>query len=418
MDRVIFHIDCNAYYASVEELFHPELRGVPMAICGNPKARRGVILAKNELAKGCGVKTAETIWQARSKCPGLVLRPARHGLYGQYSEMVNSIYEQYTDQVERFGIDESFLDVTGSLHLFGGDAVALAHEIRERIPRETGREGGRGLTVSVGVSFNRVFAKLASDMKKPDAVSVITRENYREVVWPMPASALLMVGRATADALGRMNIRTIGELANAPVGLLSSRFGKMGELLHAYANGRDQTPVLHVSEGHALQSVGNGMTFKRNLVTENDIRTAVTALCDSVATRLRRHGLKCASLQVAIKDTNLKVITRQKALLKHTWSTAELIQASLELIEASWKVGAPIRMLTITAQKLGPPCEAEEQLSLFSEPGAEAAREKRERLDEAVDKIRCKFGSASISFGSMLGNDLGINEAFGEEEEP
>ena len=400
-DRIIYHIDCNAFYASVEELFHPELKRVPMAVCGNPEARRGIILAKNELAKGFGVKTAETIWQAKRKCPELVLRPARHRTYREYCERVNAIYEQYTSQVQRFGIDESYLDVTGSLHLFGNDPIALAHEIRKRVTRET------GLTVSVGVSWCKIFAKLASDLKKPDAVSVISRENYREVAWSLPVSSLLFVGRNTEEELKRLRIATIGQLAAASPGLLRERFGKLGDQLHAYANGLDDSPVLEIGEEEDIHSVGNGITFSRDLVSYEDIHTSVTALSDSVASRMRRYGLKGSTVQVTIKDTKLKVITRQKPLSKPTYLASELSRAAMELIEASWKIGSPIRMLTITALKLVPEGLAVEQLSLFEEdiPG----REKRERLEKAVDGIREKFGRGSVLSGGVLGNDLGID---------
>ena len=401
-DPIIYHIDCNSFYASVEELLYPEYKKVPMAVCGNPEARRGIILAKNQLAKGYGVKTAETIWQAQHKCPDLVLRPARHYLYREYCEKVNAIYEQYTSQVQRFGIDESYLDVTGSLHLFGGDALALAHEIRQRVTRET------GLTVSVGVSWCKVFAKLGSDLKKPDAVSVISRENYRQIVWPMPVGSLLFVGSKTEESLRQLGVCTIGELAHMDFMLLHKRFGKLADQLHAYANGLDDSPVLEAGQEEEIQSVGNGMTFSRNLVSREDIHTSVTVLSDSVASRMRRYGVKGAAVQVTIKDPNLKVITRQKPLSKPTYLAADLTRAVMELIDASWKIGNPIRMLTVTALKLVPQGMAVEQISLFEE--IESGRKKRERLEKTVDGIRERFGHGSILPGSVLGNDLGIDE--------
>lgn len=409
-DRVVFHVDCNAFYASVEEILHPELKQVPMAVCGDPKSRRGIVLAKNELAKGYGIKTAETIWQARRKCPQLTLAPARHPLYRQYSERVNAIYDGYTDQVERFGIDESYLDVTGSLHLFGGDAVAVAHEIRERVAWET------GLTVSVGVSFNKIFAKLASDMKKPNAVSVISRENFRDIVWPMPVGALLFVGSATEENLRRLCIRTIGDLANAEAELLEQRLGKLGGQLHLYANGQDESPVLRGREVPEVQSIGNNITFRRNLESKEDLRTAITFLSDNVASRLRRSGVKCSSVQVTIKDPDLKVITRQKPTPAPTWLATDLAKAAMELVEASWSEGAPIRMLTVTGQKLGPPEAEVQQLSLFQEEAPEED-ERRERLEKTLDGIRNKFGAGSIAPGSVVHNDLGLGGgAHGGEE--
>jgi len=410
-DRVIYLIDMDAYFASIEELYHPELKKVPMAICGDPASRRGIILAKNQLAKGYGVKTAETIWSARQKCPDLVLRPPRRHDYTKYCEIANAIYEQYTDLVEKGGLDESFVDVTGSLHLFGGDAVKLAHEIRKRVHQET------GLTVSIGVSFNKIFAKLASEINKPNAVSLVSRENFKSVVWPMPVSALLLVGKAAEETLNRMYIRTIGELANTSEDTLSRRLGKMGEQLHLFANGLDESPVLRADENPDIHSVGNGLTFKRNLISRDDIKTAVTFLSDSVARRMRRAGVKCMTVQVTIKDTNLKVITRQKATAAPTWLAADLARESVSLIEASWKVGVPIRMLTVTAQKLVPADEAAEQLSLFSGPAESESSEKRERLEKALDAVRDKYGSRSISPGAVMKNDLGIGDDYGRDEE-
>jgi DNA polymerase-4 len=404
-DRVIYHIDCDAYFASVEELFHPEYKKVPMAVCGDPKNRRGIILAKNQLAKGFGVKTAETIWSARQKCPNLTLAPPRRHEYAKYCEIVNAIHGQYTDMVERGGIDESYLDVTGSLHLFGGDLLKLAHEIRERVFRET------SLTVSVGISFNKIFAKLASDIKKPNAVSLVSRENYKSVVWPMPVSALMMVGKKTEENLRRMNIQTIGELAGADADMLDRRLGKLGEQLRLYANGLDDSPVLQSDD---VSSVGNGMTFRRNLTTRDDIVTAVNFLADEVARRMRRQGVKCMTVQVTIKDANLKSITRQKAPEVPTWLAADLARESLKLIESSWEPGEPIRLLAITAQKLVPASDAAEQTSLFG--GTDEGRERRERLEKAMDKVRDKYGSRSISSGAVVKNDLGIGGGHSDDE--
>lgn len=401
-DRVIFHCDCNGFYASVEEVLHPELRKVPMAVCGDPDSRHGIILAKNELAKGFGVQTAETIWQAKQKCPDLVLAPARHGMYREYCEIVNAIYYKYTDQLERFGIDESFLDVTGSLHLFGGDQLGVAHEIRKRVQRET------NLTISVGISYNKIFAKLGSDYKKPNAVTQITRENYREILWPLPASAMLMVGKVTAETLLRMHILTIGDLARCGPTTLRNRLGKLGDMLHIYANGLDDSPVLHADEAPDLQSVGNGLTFKRNLVSREDIMSGITALADSVSSRLRKGGLKASTVQVTIKDANLKVITRQKGLEPPTHLGSDLIKASMELVEASWRIGVPIRMLTISASNLIPADTPVEQLSLFDSEDNMLQRKKREQLEKTVDNIRSKYGSLSIKPGSVVDNELGI----------
>ena len=281
MDRVIFHCDLNCFYASVELLSHPELREVPVAVAGDPASRHGIILAKNEPAKQCGVKTAETIWQAKKKCPNLVLLPAHHKLYREYSNKVNAIYDEYTDLAESFGIDESWLDVTNTLHLFGGDAKALANAIRQRVKREL------GLTLSVGVSFNKVFAKLGSDYKKPDATTVITRENFRRIVWPLPVSDLLYVGRAAEQTFQRFGVKTIGDLAAFDRQALFTLLGKHGVQLHDYACGLDRSPVSPAGQYTPPKSVGNGFTFPRNLQGREEIRGGITQLSDHVAARLR-----------------------------------------------------------------------------------------------------------------------------------
>lgn len=401
--RVIFHADCNAFYASVEETIHPELKNVPMAVCGDPKSRRGIILAKNERAKRFGIQTAETIWQAQRKCPELVLVPPRRGLYQAYCEQINAIYDQYTDQVERFGIDESYLDVTGSLSLFRTDGEGLAHVIRERVFRET------GLTISVGVSYNKIFAKIGSDYKKPNAVTCITPENYRQIVWPLPASDLLLVGKVMRQSLARHGICTIGQLAQADLAFLRLQFGKTGEQMHLYANGLDDSPVLRADEQPDAQSIGHGMTFPRSLVTRSEITTALTALADGVASRMRHEGVKCCTVQLSVKDDNLKVITRQTTLPEATCLARDLVAVALALLDKSWPKGKPIRLLALTGQKLVPQDQVIRQLSLLDDEESQKKRERLEQLEKAVDGIRAKYGHGSISYGSLLHNDLGIN---------
>mgnify|MGYP000928208145 FL=1 len=292
MDRVIFHCDLNCFYASVELLSHPELREVPVAVAGDPASRHGIILAKNEPAKQFGVKTAETIWQAKKKCPNLVLLPAHHKLYHIYSKKVNAIYDEYTDLAESFGIDESWLDVTNSLHLFGGDARALADTLRGRIKREF------GLTISVGVSFNKVFAKLGSDYKKPDATTVIARGNWRDIVFPLPVGDLLFVGRSAQELLGRYGVRTIGELSKCSEEMLETLMGKMGSQLYRYANGLDDSPVRGAADREPIKSVGNSTTFRRDLTRWDEVQSGISLLSDSVAMRLRRYGLYCGGVQI------------------------------------------------------------------------------------------------------------------------
>ena len=322
MDRVIFHCDCNSFYASVELLSHPELRERPVAVCGDPASRHGIILAKNEAAKTFGVKTAETIWQARQKCPELVLLPSHHRLYEEYSKKVNAIYERFTDLIEPFGIDESWLDVTGTLHLFGGDPRALADRIRAEV------KGELGLTVSVGVSFNKVFAKLGSDYKKPDATTVITVEDIPTIVWPLPVTDLLFVGRAAAGVLRQYGVETIGQLAAFDRDALVTLLGKQGGQLWAYANGLENSPVAPAGQYVPPKSVGNGFTFPRNLTTRDEVHRGLAVLCDEVAARLRKDGLKASTLQVVIRDPAFRDLCRQRPLKAPTYLARELTAAA------------------------------------------------------------------------------------------
>ena len=391
MDRVILHCDLNCFYASVELLSHPDLRQLPVAVGGDPVTRHGIILAKNEAAKRFGVRTAETIWQAKRKCPELILLPPHHKRYREYSRKVNAIYQHYTDLIEPFGIDESWLDVTGTLHLFGGDPKALADEIRERVQREL------GLTISVGVSFNKIFAKLGSDYKKPNATTVIPREGWQDLVWPLPVGDLLFVGHATQRVLAQHGIETIGALAATPPELLETLLGKLGLQLHDSANGQDQAPVR--AERDPPKSVGNGSTFSRNLTTMEEVRTAVALLSDSVASRLRRAGLYAGGLQVTLRDPDFHDRSRQHQLPAPIHLSRELTEQSMALVSSLWTPPHPIRMLTVTAVPLIPAEEAYEQVDLFSEPAA-PRKAKQEKLEAVMDQIRGKYGTEAIAFGA------------------
>ena len=393
MDRIILHCDLNCFYASVELLSHPDLRELPVAVCGDPTSRHGIILAKNEPAKRFGVKTAETIWQAKKKCPDLVLLPPHHNLYREYSRKVNAIYDEYTDLVEPFGIDESWLDVTNSLHLFGGDAKALADTLRERMKREL------GLTLSVGISFNKVFAKLGSDYKKPDATTVISRENWREIVRPLPVGDLLYVGGAARRLLAQYGITTIGELADCSVDMLETLMGKMGVQLYEYANGLDAESVRSRYEAEPVKSVGNGTTFPQNLTTHEEVHAGIAMLADSVATRLRHAGLYACGVAVTVRDPEFKDRSRQKQLSSPTHLIRDLTDQAMELVHELWKPPAPIRALTVTAIHLVAEDSAYEQVDLFTASAA-PKREKREQLEHAMDRIRGKYGSGAIVFGA------------------
>ncbi len=406
-DRVILHCDMNGFYASVELLDRPDLDGQPVAVCGDPDSRHGIILAKNELAKRAGVVTAETIWQAKRKCPDLQLVRPHRSKYTHYSKLINQIYLRYTDLVEPFSIDESWLDVTASQNLFGSGRE-IADEIRRTVREET------GLTLSAGVSWNKIFAKLGSDYKKPDATTEITRENYQQILWPLPARDMIFVGKSTAEKLLKSGIKTIGDMARSDPKLLTSLLGKQGQMLWNYANGYDNAPVSRYGEAEPVKSVGNGITFRRNLMSEDDIRTAVTGLSDTVASRLRHHKLKAFGVKVDIKDPSFTTISRQKQLFVPTNLASELAQASMDLIHESWRPGAPIRMLTITGINL---CDetVEEQISLFATDNR--SHQQGEKIERTMDDIRSKFGSAAITFGGVLGNDLGIDVHDTDEEE-
>ena len=396
MERVILHCDLNSFFASVELLSHPELRDLPVAVCGDPSSRHGIILAKNEHAKKSRVQTAETVWQAKQKCPSLVFLPPHHKLYGEYSRKVNAIYGQYTDLVEPFGIDESWLDITGSMHLFGGDPVAIADQIRLRVREEL------GLTLSVGVSFNKVFAKLGSDYKKPDATTLISPDNWRDIVWPLPAGDMLFVGKAAQKVLARYGIHTIGELAGCRREMLETLMGKMGGQLHDYANGLDKSPVHPQGYREPVKSVGNGTTFPQNLTRWEDVRTGLSLLSDSVAGRMRRHGLYCGGVSVTIRTADFKTFSRQKQLDAPTRLMKDIYRAALELTEQAWKAPEPIRMLTVTALYITEDADSYRQLDLL---GGEAARrnEKQEKLEDAMAAIRDKYGKGAISYGTAGG---------------
>lgn len=399
-DRVILHIDCNSFYASVEQVFRPELADVPMAVCGDPEGRHGIILAKNEKAKAYGVATAETIWQAKRKCPDLVLVPPRMDEYRRFSRRINAIYAEYTDMVEPFSLDESWLDVTASRQLFG-DGKTIADTIRRRVREEI------GVTVSVGVSFNKVFAKLGSDYKKPDATTVFLRKDMEKTVWTLPVNSLLFVGRSAANTLAKSHIETIGDLARTDRDLLVRLLGKLGDTLSDYARGLDDAPVAKLGDVREVKSVGNGMTFRRDLVTEEDIRVGLHVLCDSVAHRLRRSGLRAWTVQVTIKDTDLKSITRQTTLSRATDLSSEMLTAAMTLTMANRPKA--IRMLTVTVSGLTDQTTGE-QISLFADEQLPDVDRQR-RLEHTLDRLRDRYGWSSVRPGATLQNDLGIAES-------
>ncbi len=402
MTRIILHCDCNSFFASVETVLNPAYKGVPMAVCGSEADRHGIVLAKNEEAKKFGIVTAETVHSAKRKCPNLVIAEPHHEEYVKYSKRVNAIYARYTDLIEPFGIDESWLDVTASERLFGS-----GKDIAERIRKEVKKE--IGITVSIGVSFNKVFAKLGSDYKKPDAVTVIDESNFKSIVYPLPVSDLLFVGKRTAQELSRMGIRTIGALAETSESLLKMRFGKAGEMLSEYARGEDHSPVTPQSEREDTKSVGSGYTFKRDLVGTEECKTGIDFLSEDVAKRLRKLGMKCSTVQLTIKDQYLRVIQRQHPIDPPSDIAREISECAIRIFQREWDEERPVRMLTVTAQNLIHKDSVTEQLSLFGEDNNED-RDKNRKREETVDIIRQKYGSASIMSGSFLDSAIGITK--------
>ncbi len=398
-ERTIFHCDCNNYFASVELLKHPELRDCPVAVSGSEDNRHGIILAKNQVAKQYHVNTAETVWQAKRKCPSLVLLPPHTEEYKKYSKIINKIYSEYSDRVEPFGIDESWLDMTGSWQLFGASPSAVADGLRQRVREET------GLTISVGISFNKVFAKLASDFRKPDATVLIQREDVQEVIWPMDVTALLYVGKRAKEILAELGIRTIGQLAVTDELLLRQVLGKAGCQLKAYAAGQDNSPVARIGEWEPVKSVGNGRTFKRDLHGYQDIRVAVGYLAEEVAARLREKKLYTSSVQIMIKDSQLKSITRQKRLDESTNLQKNIVKHAMDLVLNNWPMTKPIRMLTVTAMALSDTPSAA-QLQFFSDN--KNTNKKREQLEKSIDNIKNRYGKTSIMEAAVLHNDIGL----------
>ena len=393
MERTILHCDLNNFYASVEILADPTLKGKPIIVCGNPEKRHGIVLAKSNEAKKMGVVTGEAIWQAQRKCPDLICVPPRHGVYGEISKQVFGIYAQYTDRVESFGLDECWLDVTHSQKLFG-DGETIANTIRERIKCDI------GLTISVGVSFNKIFAKLGSDMKKPDATTVITRADFKEKIWKLPASDLLMVGRKTADKLSRMNIHTIGDLARADVKFMRSSFGIVGEDLVRFANGEDTAEVGLASDCTPPLSIGNGTTMPIDAPDIDTLTPVVYALSDMVATRLRKHKMHAKGIHVSLKDNTFFTQSKQIILDYATDSGTLLARSALDIIKSmhDFKSMPPVRTVTISAIRLTNEADGY-QLSMFGEEA-----EKASKLESSLDKIREKYGYKSVTRGLVLAN--------------
>ncbi len=390
MNRVILHSDMNNCYASIELLHHPELRGKPLAVGGDPQARHGIVLAKDQLAKKAGVKTGMALWQARQVCPELQFIEPHMDLYLRFSRLAHQIYADYTDLQEAFGVDESWIDVTDSCSI-KGDGMKIAQEISNRIKFEL------GITVSIGVSWNKIFAKLGSDYKKPDAITQISRENYQKIVWPLPVDDLLYVGRATQRKLNLYGIRTIGDLATADPKLLHCWLGKMGYVLNVFANGEDQTPVSLENTSAPIKSIGNSTTTPRDLVCEEDVSIIVYLLAESVSARLRENHFKGDVVEISVRDNELYSFTRQRKLDMATNITNEIASAAMQLFRDNYRWRKPIRSVGVRVSSLVlDDCPV--QLDLFI---SEESREKQHKMDVAVDDIRRRFGFYAVQRGMM-----------------
>lgn len=368
-DRVVLHSDCNCFYASVELLHHPELRGKPVAVGGDPESRHGIILTADYTAKKYGVKTGMALWQAKQLCPDITFLPPRMDLYLRFSRMTQEIYADYTDLREPFGCDESWLDVTASATL-KGDGELIAKEISNRMKSEL------GITVSIGVSYNKIFAKLGSDYKKPDAITTMHRNEFKEKVWSLPASDLLYVGKSTAKKLNSIGVKTIGELATMDEKLLVSLLGKMGSVLWGFANGYDNSPVRKENTHAAIKSVGNSTTTSRDLTTDEDVKIIIYVLSESVAARLRENGFRCRTVEISIRDNELYSFTRQCKVHNATNITEEIAREAYRLFKENYNWHKPIRSVGVRGADLVTDYYFE-QLDMFTDA---AMREKQMKL--------------------------------------
>jgi len=390
MDRKILHVDQNCFFASVEMKNNPHLRDVPMAVCGDQERRHGIVLTKNALAKKAGIQTGEVIWSAKEKCPGLVIVNAHYDAYSYYSQKAFEMYCQYTDRVEPFGMDECWLDLTNISNT--GDIKDTADEIRNRVKNEL------GLTCSVGASFNKVFAKLGSDYKKPDATTLITKENFHDIVWPLPAGDLLYVGHSTKKRLARININTIGQLAALPCEYVESYLGKNGIALWIFANGLDESPVNLATDQRIIKSVGNSATTSRDMICDADIWKTIISLSDQIATRMRKYRLIGQTVQIYIRDCELNGFQRQRHLGLPTNHDVEIARVAMDLFRRSYKWDRGVRSLGIKVMQVSS-ADARRQISIFD---PDFQTDEKAAVAKVVDNLRLRFGGQVIFRGILL----------------
>ncbi len=390
--KVILHCDMNNFYASVEILNNPALKGKAVAVCGDPDKRHGIVLAKSNIAKQAGVKTGETIWSAKQKCPDLVIVPPTFKEYVKYSKIVYNIYTEFTSEVESFGLDECWLDVTGCSSLFG-NGMEIAEKIRSRIKEVTG-----GLTVSIGVSFTKVFAKLGSDLKKPDAITEISPENYKKIAWNLDASEMLYVGRSTKEKLNKLNIKTIGDIARASKDLLIKNFGKNGEKLWLSARGEDDDPVKSYTAKHVPDSVGNGTTTPEDVCNLWDASSVIYSLSEMVAIRLRQYNMIAEGVGIYLRDKNLHHVSKQKHIMPATGSANQIASHAIDLLKQLYDFSSmpPLRTITISAFHLSDNGDTA-QLTIFDDN-----THRDNKLDKTIDKLRSKYGYNVLKRGITI----------------
>ena len=380
-DRAILHSDANGFYASVEMVLNPELRGKAVAVCGSTEDRHGIVLAQSELAKKAGVKTGMVTWEAKQKCPDLIVVPPHYDYYVKFSKMIQKIYARYTDEIEPFGMDECWLDVTHS--------PMKPMEIAERIRREVKDE--LALTVSIGVSFNKVFAKLGSDMKKPDAITEITRENFKEKVWPLPCSELLYCGRTTSKKLASFGVQTIGQLACLSTDVIKHKLGKNGLMLWNYANGLDSSRVAHQDYSAPAKSIGHGITCTEDLNTPEEAQKVIYALSQDIGAKLRQMGLRAKGVHLSVRDNELHTVGWQTLLKTPTQDELDIASEAFAIFLSNYRWEKNVRSLTVTAINLEK-VEEPTQLSFLDAP----TNEKRKLLTRAIDEIHELYGKHSI----------------------
>lgn len=393
MEKAILHSDLNSFYASVETMLDPSLRGKAVAVCGSTEDRHGIVLAKSDMAKKAGVKTGMVNWEARQLCRDLIIVPPQYDQYLKYSKLTQAIYQRYTDLIEPFGMDECWLDVTGSQKMCG-NAMNIAESIRQAVREEL------GLTVSIGVSYNKIFAKLGSDMKKPDAITEISAENYREKVWPLDCSEMIYCGRATTAKLGKYGIRTIGDVAHTDPEFLRRQLGVSGLALWRYANGTDTSRVMHKDFVSPVKSVGHGITCVSDLENEEEVWKVILSLCQDIGHRLRLHELSARGVQIYVRSNDLLGSQFQCKLPLKTQLPSEIAATAFRLFRERYHWGSKVRAVTVRAIDLVPQKEPD-QLSLFIDT-AKIAR--RERLEDMVEEIRSRFGKQAITYGILMGD--------------